>query len=262
MSLYQASIQLGATIGPVLGGYLAWLFDFRAPFWAYMLVGLAAAATAAFAFTDTLDPEERRKPLPSSVRRIGLMTPAFTVVCVLSFAIFFTRVVTLFQLVPLIGADTFKLDVGTIGAALTLCAFTNFLGMPITAPMLERLGARATVAITTIANALCIGMLWFDASVWVFWLSVGLLGVTMGVSYPSISAYIIGCLPRERYGPGMGMQRTFGDVGFVIGPVIAGFLYDIAGPGHTVVILMNVGLLAVCTVLFVAGSGGARRETA
>ena len=70
------------------------------------------------------------------------------------------------------------------------------------------------------------------------------------------------CLPRERYGPGMGMQRTFGDVGFVIGPVIAGFLYDIAGPGHTVVILMNVGLLAVCTVLFVAGSGGARRETA
>ena len=57
---YQASIQLGATIGPVLGGYLAWLFDFRAPFWAYMLVGLAAAATAAFAFTDTLDPEERQ----------------------------------------------------------------------------------------------------------------------------------------------------------------------------------------------------------
>ena len=108
MALYQAAIQIGATIGPVLGGYLAHFINYSAPFWAYMLVGLAAAATAIFAFTDTLDREEARKPLPSAVRRTGLMTPAFTVVCVLSFAIFFTRVVTLFQLVPFIGADTFK----------------------------------------------------------------------------------------------------------------------------------------------------------
>ena len=42
------------------------------------------AATAIFAFEDTLDPAEARKPLPSSVRRAGLMTPPFTVVCVLT----------------------------------------------------------------------------------------------------------------------------------------------------------------------------------
>ena len=65
-------------------------------------------------------------------------------------------------------------------------------------------------------------------------------------------------LPRERYGPGMGMQRTFGDVGFVVGPVIAGILYDLAGPGHGAVIVANVGLLAACTLLFVVGSRGFR----
>jgi hypothetical protein len=58
----------------------------------------------------------------------------------------------------------------------------------------------------------------------------------------------------------MGMQRTFGDVGFVIGPIIAGALYDLAGPGHGAVIAMNVALLVAGTALFVAGSGGAGRS--
>ncbi len=256
MALYQTALQIGATIGPGIGGYVAQWFGYAAPFWVYMCVGLVAAATAIFSFDDTLNVAEARKPLPSSVRRVGMMTEAFTVVCVLTLAIFFTRVVTLFQLIPLLGAETFGLDVGTIGLALTVCAFTNLFGLPVTTPLIEKFGARAVVIGTSLATAISMAMLWFDSSVIWFWSSVAIMGVAMGISYPAISSYVIGCLPRERYGPGMGMQRTFGDVGFVFGPVIAGALDDVAGPGHTAVIVLNVGFLVACTLLFAVGSRG------
>ena len=260
MALYQMALQTGSTIGPGVGGYVAQWWGFAAPFWVYMAVGLVAAATAIFAFDETLNRDEARKPLPSSVRRTGMMSEAFTVVCILTLSVFFTRVVTLFQLIPFIGVETFGLDVGSIGLALTVCAFTNFIGLPMTTPLIDKFGARAVVIGSTIASAVSIAMLWLDSSVLWFWLAVAVMGIAMGVSYPAISSYVIACLPRERYGPGMGMQRSFGDVGFVFGPVIAGALDDVAGPGHSAVILMNVGLLAVCTLLFAMGSRGLRGD--
>lgn len=260
MALYQMSLQIGATIGPGLGGYVAHWLGYAAPFWVYMVVGLIAAATAIFAFEETLNAAEARKPLPSSIRRAGMMTEAFTVVCILTLTIFFTRVVTLFQLVPLLGAETFGLDVGAIGLALTLCAAANLIGLPMTAPLIDRFGARAVVVGSSIASAICIGMLWLDSTVIWFWISVAVMGIAMGVSYPALSSYVIACLPRERYGPGMGMQRSFGDVGFVFGPVIAGALDDFAGPGHSAVIVMCVALLLAGTALFALGSRGVRGD--
>lgn len=258
LALYQAALQLGATVGPAFGGLVAHVSGYAAPFWAYMVVGLVAALTAIFGFEDTLDKVEARKPLPTGVRRTGMMTPAFTFVCILTLAIFFTRVVTLFQLVPFIGAETFGLGVGAIGLALTLCAAANFFGLPMTAPLIERFGARIVIIGSTLVTAAATAMLALDTSAAWFWLSVVGLGIAMGVSYPALSTFVIGCLPRERYGPGMGMQRTFGDVGFVTGPVIAGALDDMAGSGHTIVIGMNVVLLCACTLLFALGSQGAR----
>ncbi len=257
MALYQAALQTGATIGPGIGGFAAQAFGFSAPFWAYMAFGAAAALTAIFGFEDTLNKAEARKPLPTLVRRAGLMSGAFTAVCLLTLAVFFTRVVTLFQLMPLLGAENFGLGPGAIGLALTLCSLMCFIGLPLTPRLIERFGARAVVMGSTLASAAAIAMLALNGSAAWFWASVALLGAAMGVSYPAISTYVIGCLAPERYGPGMGMQRTFGDIGFVFGPVIAGAIDDAAGPGHGAVIWLNAGLLIAASLVFSAGSRGA-----
>ncbi len=260
MALYQMSLQIGATIGPALGGYVAHAFGYAAPFWLYMIVGLVAAITAIFGFDETLNLAEARKPLPSSVRRLGMMTRAFTAICILTLAIFFTRVVTLFQLIPLLGVETFHLDVGSIGLALTLCAAVNLVGLWMTGPLIERFGARQVVFGSTLVTAAATAMLWLDSSPIWFWLSATLIGIAMGVSYPALSSFVIACLPRERYGPGMGMQRSFGDVGFVFGPVVAGLLDDTTGSGHSAVIGMNVVLLLAAAILFLGGSRNVRGD--
>jgi DHA1 family multidrug resistance protein-like MFS transporter len=259
LALYQAAVQLGATMGPAIGGYLANFFGYTAPFWAYMLVGLTAAALAILAFEDTLNKVEARKPLPSSVSKRGMMTAPFTAVCILAGVVFFTRAATLFQLIPLLGSESFGLSVGDVGLALTVNALMNFVALPFASPMIDRFGSRATVFLSTLGGAGSLALIYAAPSVVWFWVAVILLGFCSGVSYPSTSSFTIGCLPRERYGPGMGMQRTFGDVGFVVGPVILGALGDASG-GHFAGTMLNVGLLVAAAVIFMVGSRGMRPE--
>jgi DHA1 family multidrug resistance protein-like MFS transporter len=259
LALYQAALQLGATMGPAFGGYLANLFGYTAPFWAYMVVGLLAATLAIVAFEDTLNKVEARKPLPSAVSRRGMMTAPFTAVCLLSGVVFFTRAATLFQLIPLLGSETFGLSVGQVGLALTVNALMNFAALPFATPLTDRVGARAVVFWSTLASAGSLALVYAAPSVPWFWLAVVLLGFTSGISYPATSAFTISSLPRERYGPGMGVQRTFGDVGFVVGPVVVGALADASG-GHFSGTMLNVGLLVASAIVFMMGSRSLRPE--
>ncbi len=259
MALYQAALQLGATIGPAAGGFLAQWFGYAAPFWAYMVVGILASLTAVSSFEDTLNKTEASKPLPSSVSKRGMMTPSFTAVCILTCVIFFTRVVSLYQLVPQLATETLHLDVGVVGAALTFCALTNFLVLPASAPLIDRFGARAVVGGASAFTVAGLFLLWIAQSQTMFWVSIFVLGIGGGVSYPAISSFTISCLSRERYGAGMGMQRTFGDVGFVFGPVIAGALDDMTGT-HTADIMLNMGLLTLATIVFLVASAGWRND--
>jgi multidrug resistance protein len=260
MALYQSSLQLGASFGPAVGGFAAHYFGFASVFWFYAGVALLASVTAVHSFEDTLDKTQARQPLPSAISRRGLMTAPFTAVCLLSCVVFFTRTATLFQLVPFLGAESFGLDVGTIGVAITVFAFMNFAMLPITTPLIEKFGARANVLWSTLATAVGLAVLYLSSAQIGFWLAVVMLGAATGVNYPAISTFTIAALPRERFGPGMGMQRTFGDVGFVIGPVIVGALSDFTGGGHGAGVALNIVLLGAAALAFAIGSRGMRAE--
>jgi len=259
VALYQASQLLGASVGPALGGLVTQWFGYSAPFWCMTVVGVLASLTAVSSFEDSIDTGAARKPLPSSVARRGMMTMSFTGVCALTCAVFFTRVVAMYQLVPQLGAESLGLGVGSIGAALTFWALMNFAVLPISPRLIEQFGARSVIAGASALTVLGLILLWAATNAAMFWFSIVVLGVGGGLSYPAIGAFAIGCLPRERYGAGMGVQRTFGDIGFVFGPVIAGALDDLTG-GHTADILANIGLITAATIFFLVASVGWRRD--
>ena len=59
----------------------------------------------------------------------------------------------------------------------------------------------------------------------------------------------------------MGMQRTFGDVGFVFGPVVVGALSDFTGGAHLAGVSLNIALLGAAALVFAVGSRGERLES-
>jgi MFS family permease len=54
--------------------------------------------------------------------------------------------------------------------------------------------------------------------------------------------------PRNLYGPSIGLQRTAGDFGFVLGPLVAGAFFD--GLGYTSALGMNAVVLLLSVAVF------------
>ena len=51
----------------------------------------------------------------------------------------------------------------------------------------------------------------------------------------------------------MGLLRTFGDLGFVLGPILVGLLEDLTSFGYSGGILLNVFLVAASVMAFYLG---------
>jgi MFS family permease len=248
VGLYQAALQLGATIGPVVGGFVADHFGLAAPFWALLVISLATAVLGVFSFRDA---PARVATLSGALgARRGLMTLPFIAISLVSGVSFFTRTACLFQLMPLMGHETFALDVSAIGLGVTISAGAILLILPISTRLIARLGARMAVVVSMAASAVGIALLAGGAHPAWFWASMAVYGLAGGFNGPAVGAYTIEALPRSKYGPGMGVQRTISDVGYVAGPVVVGLASDHSAYGHVAGVWVSVALLVASTILF------------
>ncbi len=252
VGLYQAALQLGATIGPVVGGFVADRFGLAAPFWA--LLGISAL-TALLAFVSFRDQYAKISTLSGAMgAKRGLFTLPFMSISIVSGVSFFTRTACLFQLMPLIGHDTFGLDVGSIGLGITISAGSILLVLPLSSRLIAHMGSRLSVIVSMLASGVGLLLLIAGPDPFWFWASMAVYGLAGGFNGPAVGAYTIEVLPRSKFGPGMGLQRTISDVGYVAGPVVVGMIGDHSGYGHTGGILASVALLTASTALFALAS--------
>jgi DHA1 family multidrug resistance protein-like MFS transporter len=75
-----------------------------------------------------------------------------------------------------------------------------------------------------------------------------LWGLASGISGPSPGAYIADLAPPERRGRVIGAFRTCSDAGYIVGPLLLGWLADVAG--FTVPLVTTAILFAVAGGLF------------
>jgi MFS transporter, DHA1 family, multidrug resistance protein len=260
LALHQTALLAGAALGPVMGGLLADKFGLSAPFWGYALVAMAGTifvwrAGAASQQAYRHDTEE--KPVASAgALRSGL----FVSICMMNFAIFFTRAASQLTLFPLLGYVVLDLQLSTIGIAMGVSALCNFTAAPIAGYLIERFGAfriAVLAAMVLVTGLLITGI---SLSVTGYWVGLILFGAASGINSTSITTLVTEHVPRPHYGSAMGLMRTFGDMGFVAGPMIAGSVGELFGIGIGGAIIFNAGLVGAVTLgLMLArhkGSGG------
>jgi len=242
MALYQGALLLGAGIGPGIGGLLAQNFGYTAPFWALAAVAVAALLTALFSFEES-SPPPRSRETPRAPLGI-LLQPMFAVACLASFSVFFTRTAAQWLLIPLVGHERFGLGLDQIGLALTAMAVANFAVLPWAGGFVDRWGSRSAAVLSTLLLGLGVAAVAAAVSPAMFWAAMVVIGVAGGINGPAVAAYAVDIVPRDLYGPSIGLQRTAGDAGFVIGPLAVGLLDDLTAFGHT------GGLVLTALVLF------------
>lgn len=246
LGLLGAAFGVGFVLGPAIGG-LAALGGPHVPFYVAGVLASANAIAAAIRLPETHRPatregSRRRTPLfavapSSSVLRhlaiVGFMT-------VLAFAAFEATF-------ALLGEQRFALTEGSTAAV--------FLGIGLVlvgvqggayGPLVERFGVPRLYLMGV--GLLVVGLALLSvATVWpVLIVSLVLLAVGQGCASPSITSMVTHYAPAARRGEALGFQQSAYAVGRIVGPPVAGALFDQVGvwsPAAAGAIVCAVALL-------------------
>lgn len=268
MSLYQGSLLLGTSVGPVIGGFVGEHLGYRAPFFAYAFLTLCAACWAYFAVQETrtmghavvAEPAPGTGPnsLPRS-RFAGLKLLAnrdFALVSLVTLMVFFTRTGSQNTILPLLGSDRLGIGPAKLGYALTAVALLNLLTINTAGHLCDRYGRKVAIVPSCLLCGVAIASFTIGQTYLHFLLSCALLGIGTGIGGPAPAAYVSDLeLPGGR-GLTMGVYRTVGDIGISIGPVLLGWISDRFG--HDSALWTNALMFIAVSLAF----GLFARETA
>jgi DHA1 family multidrug resistance protein-like MFS transporter len=228
MSLYMGMLLFGAIFGPTFGGILADTYDIRAPFFAYALItGLAVLPTLvlpklASSGDDSLPLQMGR--VLNDMREV-LSNRSFLLVTFAVFTMFFLRTGVRTTLVPLFAANNLGMNSADIGLVLTIGGITTAVTMTPMGSISDRIGRKIPLGLCLILTAAITLVIPLSGDLLTLSITIAIYGATTGFQGPS-AAYVTDVSPQDKLEVAMGLYRTISDFGFVIGPLLLGFLAD------------------------------------
>ena len=228
MSMYYASFNLGFIAGGPLGGVLAKTFGLTSPLYIYA----AACFIAAVLFWRTLHNPERHEHevRKGGVRRLPWNRSFVTVLFVN--LVYLWMIGAIFQtLVPLFGREDPELDLtlSGIGLGLAIATLTELLTLYPAGHATDHRGRRAVLIPSLAGLAAITAAFGLASSPVMFMVAMGLLGIASGYSGVPPAPMLSDVTPEELKGSAVAVFRFAGDLGFVIGPLVAGWAANAYG---------------------------------
>ena len=251
----QGSFLFGLVAGPAVGGALAEVLGLRGPFVVY---AAACALAGLLAFVklprppaqDPDDAAPSRPGLRQTLRTVRTLCEdrAFLAALVMQAATRWAAIGVRSSLVPLFGAQVLGASVGTVSLAVALASGTQLLGLWPAGAVSDRVGRTRLAAPGFTAYAVVVGVLGLVDSVPLFLVVMALYGLATGLTSVTPPAIVADVVPETETGVGIGVLNTAGDLGSVLGPIVAGLLADTVGYawgfGSTAAVLAVAALAA------------------
>ncbi len=266
MGLIGAAIGLGFVVGPALGGLLASLGP-AVPFWAAMIVALANALLVLRFLPETRQMEIARLTMnrgPTVGPRfiVGLFAgwrqvlrhPAVArlVVVNLLFTVAFTAMETVF---PLFTQHSFGWTARQNGYIFTYAGIVIVLmqgGM--VGQLVKRVGERRLLIAGLVMLAAGLALLAWSTSLALLLVALGIVSMSDGAVTPMVSALLSFASPPTTRGEMLGLAQGVAGLGRVIGPLAAGSILAIGGPGAPFFVGSALVVLAALIALPLAGA--------
>ena len=251
MSLYMGMLLLGAIFGPTFGGIIADAYGIRAPFFAYAIItGLAVIPTLVLpklTNSGNVSSHLNLREIVSDMRQV-LSHPSFILVSFVVFTLFLLRTGVRTTLVPLFAANNLGLDEIAIGLILTIGAITTTLTIVPMGKISDRIGRKKPLALCLVLTAGVTLLIPFSMDLLTLSIALAIYGAVIGLSGPA-AAYVTDVSPPDKLEISMGLYRMISDFGFVVGPLLLGFVADLTatpveGASHSGLIGMLPFLVA------------------
>ncbi|MFW9962462.1 MAG: MFS transporter [Candidatus Sifarchaeia archaeon] len=257
MSLYMGMLLLGAIFGPTFGGIIADVYDIRAPFFAYAIItGLGVIPTLVLpklANSANKSTPLRRQEILRDMKQV-LSSPSFLLVTFAIFTMFFLRTGVRTTLVPLFAANNLGLDSSAIGLVLTIGGITTALTITPMGTISDKIGRKIPLGLCLVLTAGIILLIPLSIDLFTLSVALALYGAVIGFSGPS-AAYITDLSPPDKLEISMGLYRMISDSGFVVGPLLLGFVADLTATpasGETHSGLIGVFPFLVTSIILIA----------
>ena len=169
-------------------------------------------------------------------------------ICFAVLVTFLIRQGVINTVIPLYAYNNIGIGEIDLGIALGVLAIGNTVMMLIVGKLSDRFGRKIFMILSLILSAVVVLTIPLDKSLLSLIISMGVLGICLGLAGP-VSAWITDVSRPEDLGGAMGIQRTVGDLGFIIGPIL---LAAIAGASGQTVSSMPFIVAALISVLPVA----------
>src|SRR5258708_177223 len=273
MGLIGAAIGLGFVVGPALGGVLAPL-GAGVPFWVAMIVALANALlvlrflpeTHHMRTTTRASTPPNAAPAPAvsfthrgmgvvlSASRRVLRNPgvARLVVINLLFTVAFTAMEAVF---PLFTQHSFGWTALQNGYIFTYAGIVIVLMQGgLVGQLVKRWGERSLLITGLAMLAAGLALLSYSTNLALLLVALGIVSIGDGAVTPVVSALLSFASPPTRQGETLGLAQCVSGLGRIIGPLAAGSIFAIGGPGAPFILGSVLVVLAALIALPVLSS--------
>ena len=259
MSLYYASFNIGFIIGGPLGGVVANLFGLASPLYIY---GGACFLSGVLFWKTIRNPERHGSEIRKGGFRRLPWNRTFVTVLVVN-GVYLWMIGAIFStLVPLFGTDPKNgvgLTLGGVGVGLAIATATELATLYPAGHATDHYGRRAVLIPALAGLALVTAAFGLVSTPVGFMIAMAFLGVASGYSGVPPAPMLSDVTPDELKGTAVAVFRFVGDLGFVIGPLVAGWSAQAFGFGTSFAINAIPAVIALGLVLSIRETMHARR---
>jgi MFS family permease len=248
MGVYYGTFNIGFIAGPLIGAPLANTFGLASPLWAY---GFACFVAAIAFWRSIRDLEAPGGSEPSNGARLRLpWSRAFVTVLVISLVEAWI-LAGASTLIPLFATD--RLAAPALGAiGITVWSIPEFAILYPAGVLVDRVGRKPVMVPALLLFIAVLGSFGLVTAGWSFLLLLGALGICTGLGGVPPAVMLADVTPPERSGQATGMFRFASDLGFVIGPLVAGATADWFGLGWGMALMALPCLVSLGFMLSIA----------
>jgi len=249
MGYFQTFQLLGSSAGPVIGGYAAVLWGLSSTFYLYAVFGLVSLVITYLWIHEpegiTTKGHDTSFDWPTAKRLLS--NRSYGLACLATFTIFFMRTGIRSTMLPLYADSELGLNETEIGAVI---AYSTIMNLILAVPMghaIDYYGRKPAIVKSLFVTMFAALAFPYTTDYFTLSLAAVLLGIgTSGAGQAPLALATDATIDEPR-GISMGMYRLFGDIGFMVGPIILGVIAD--NMGLRAPFIFTAVLLLVSTVL-------------
>jgi MFS family permease len=232
MGWYLVGLHLGMTVGPVLGGIVNDLLGFRAPFLIGSVFSIFGTLVIKSKFQKTESLSRIRNQQSVTPQKLAvkpvleILDREVVIIMMVSFCVFFVRTGILQGLFPLYANEEINLSTALIGTITTLGTWTSTVILLFGRKLSDRYGRKRILILGLASYSIGMFITVHSNSFLKLLLTNLVIAFSTSIISPIPVAFLGDKVSQEIRSKIIGIHRTIGDIGMILGPIAMGWVSD------------------------------------